>query len=176
MPLNWLAGAAAHAARRVQRLKREESVEALRSRPLWSRVAKPFPASMNRIIEIRFADPERGLLVPREQATEFEAARLATEAARGGAAAVAVWVERNFHAGDYTHLDAVRTACPDLYVIARDLVVDTWQLERCRAGGADAIELIPELLGPALAATATATRELGLEAVVISPDLSIRRA
>lgn len=179
MPLNWLAGAAAHAARRVERLKREESAEALRARPMWARTAhdpKAIFAPGARIAEIRFADPERGLLVPREKATDVEAARLAVEAVKNGCAAVAVFVERNFHAGDYLHLDAVRLACPGAFLIARDLLVDPWQIERARAGGADAVELIPELLGPALPATAAAIKDMGLTPVVFGPGLSVRPA
>lgn len=177
--MNWLGGAAAHAARRVDRLKREEPVEALRAKPLYARLGRdlaPALAPGARVVEIRFADPERGLLVPRENATAEEAVRLAAEAARSGAAAVSVWVERNFHAGDYAHLDAVRAACPELLLIARDLIVDPWQIERCRAGGADAIELIPELLGPALAATAAAVRETGLAPLIAGPDGAWRPA
>jgi indole-3-glycerol phosphate synthase len=175
--VNALTGMAAHAARRVERLKREESVEALRGRPLYARVARslvPALAPGARVVEIRFADPEGGLLVPREKATAAEAARLAAEAERGGAAAVAVWAERNFHAGDYAHLDAVRAACPVLLLIARDVVLDPWQLERCRAAGADGIELIPEVLGAALDATAEAARALGLTPVVLGPGLTVR--
>lgn len=177
--MNWLGGAAAHAARRVARLKREEPVEALRARPLYARLGRDLSPALvpgARLVEIRFADPERGLLVPRENATAEEAVRLAAVAARSGAAAVSVWVERNFHAGDYAHLDAVRAACPDLLLIARDLIVDPWQIERCRAGGADAIELLPELLGAALGATAAAVRDAGLTPVILGPGLTVRPA
>lgn len=167
--MSGLAGQAAHVARRVERLKREEPVAALRARPLYARPAldlAPLLLLGGKIAEVRFADPVSGLLVPRERATAEEAARLAAEAQRGGAAAAAIWVERNFHAGEYSHLEAARAACPGLPLIARDVVVDAWQLERCRAAGADGVELSPELLGPALAATAAAARELGLTPVV----------
>jgi indole-3-glycerol phosphate synthase len=173
MPLNWLAGAAAHAARRVERLKREEPVDSLKARPGYALLRQDLAPALKpdaRVVEIRFADPVAGLLVPRESATAAEAVRLAADASRSGAAAVALWVERNFHAGDYAHLDAVRAACPELPLIARDLIVDPWQLERCRAGGADAVELIPELLGSALGATADAARGLGLTPLVCGPD------
>jgi hypothetical protein len=170
---------AGHVARRVARLKKEDSVEALRGRPLYARVAR-HPASAlapgARVVEISFVDSDGKLLVPRESATPEEAARRALEARTQGAAAVAVWVERNFHAGDYSHLEAARAACPDLFLIARDVVVDAWQLERCRAAGADAVELIPELLGPALASVAAAVRNLGLAPVTIGPDLTILSA
>ena len=43
-----------------------------------------------------------------------------------------------------------------------DYIVDAWQLERARAGGADAVLLIPELLGPHLERMAAFARALGL--------------
>lgn len=170
---------AAHTARRVERLKREEPVEALRARPLYHRAAldpAPVFAPGVKIAEVRFADPDKGLLVPRERATAAEAAGLAATAARDGAAAVGVWVERNFHAGDHAHLEAARAACPGLFLIARDLVIDPWQIERARAAGADGLELSPELLGPALDVTAAAARAIGLTPVVWGPGPTVRPA
>jgi len=170
---------AAHAAKRVARLKLAEPVETLRGRPLYARVAgEPAPAFAPgaRIVEVRFADPESGLLVPSGSATAAEAARLAVAAEKEGAAAVGVWVERHFHAGDYAHLEAARAACPRLFLIARDLVLDPWQLERARAAGADAVELNPELLGPALGAVAAAARGLGLTPVIWGPGPTVRPA
>lgn len=177
--MTGLAGMAAHVARRVERLKKEEPVEALRARPLYARVAHALPDHFkngNRVAEVRFADAEGGLLVPREKATAEEAAARAAAAQKNGAEAVAVWVERNFHAGDYAHLEAAREACPDLFLIARDLVLDVWQIERARAAGADGVELDPELLGPALPATAAAVRGLGLTPVTFGPGLTVRPA
>lgn len=168
---------AAHAAKRVARLKLSEPVETLRGRPLYGRMPldpAPMLAPGAKLAEVRFADPESGLLVPREKATAEEAARRATEAAAAGAVAVGVWVERNFHAGDYAHLEAVRAACPGLLLIARDLILDPWQIERARAAGADAVELLPELLGPALATTAAAVRAHGLAPVVWGPGPTVR--
>lgn len=175
--MTGLAGMAAHVARRVERLKKEEPVESLRGRPLYARVAHDLAPAFKpgaRIVEVRFAEPGKGLLVIRP--TAEEAARLASLAERYGAAAVAVWVEHNFHAGEYAHLEAARADCPDLPLIARDVVVDLWQLERARAAGADGVELVPEVLGPALPATAAAVRNLGLTPVVFGPGLTVRPA
>jgi indole-3-glycerol phosphate synthase len=172
-----LAGMAAHVARRVERLKVEEPVESLRARPLYARLAHDLAPALKpgaRITEVRFAEPGKGLLVIR--ATPEEAARLAYEAERQGAAAVAVWSERNFHAGDYSHIEAARADCPELLLIARDIVLDPWQLERCRAAGADAVELMPDVLGPALLTTAAAARNLGLTPVIFGPGLTVRLA
>ncbi|MFI5363729.1 MAG: hypothetical protein ACHQ49_17350 [Elusimicrobiota bacterium] len=175
--MTGLSSVAAHVARRVDRLKVETPVETLRARPLYARVARdlaPALALGARLVEVRFAEPGTGLLVIR--ATAEEAARRASDAEREGAAAAAIWVERNFHAGDYSHLEAAREFCPDFLLIARDVVIDAWQIERCRAAGADAVELIPDVLGPALAGTASAVRALGLTPVIFGPGLAIRAA
>ena len=170
---------AAHAAKRVDRLKKEEPVETLRGRRLYARVALD-PAAVlapdAKIVEVRFADPDAGFLVPRGQATSAEAARLAVEAEKAGAAAVALWVDRHFHAGEHAHVEAARAAAPKLFLIARDFVMDPWQIERARAAGADALELVPELLGPAFHSVASAVRALGLLPVVWKPGPSISAA
>jgi indole-3-glycerol phosphate synthase len=154
-----LVGIAAHVAQRVRRLSAETSLDDLAERPLYARVPRAVGLTGAPVYEIRFADPEAGLLLPKEQATPEEAARRAV-ASRAGT--VAVWVERNFHAGDWTHLEAVRAALPDALIIARDYVVDPWQLVRARAAGADGIELVQPVLGPAFLAFAAAAREIGL--------------
>lgn len=157
-----LVGIAAHVAKRVARLSAETPAETLAERPLYAR--KPRPVPFDAVWEeLRFADPERGFIVPREKATAEEAARLAVAS---GSAALGVWVERNFHAGDWSHLEAVRAALPDACLVARDFVVDPWQLVRARAAGADGVELIPALLGPNLGAFADAARHIGLTPVV----------
>ena len=113
-------------------------------------------------MDLRFAAPGIGLLVTGGEVTSEYAARRAVSALGRGATGLGVWTERNFHAGDYLHLDAVREACPDALVAMMDYTVDVWQLERARAGGADAVLLIPELLGPYLERMKESARALGL--------------
>ena len=158
-----LAGRAAHASRRVERLKVEQPVESLRALPGYARVPRDFkPALSGIIVDLRFAEPGRGLLVSGGEVTAEYAARRAVSALGRGATGLGIWTERNFHAGDYLHLDAVRAAVPDALLAMMDYVVDAWQLERARAGGADAILLIPELLGPYLERMSASARTLGL--------------
>lgn len=161
-----LVGIAAHVAKRVQRLSAETPAESLAERPLYLRQPRPvdFGAEW---VELRFADPEKGFIVPKEKATAEEAARLALESK---ATAISVWVERNFHAGDWEHLEAVRRALPDACLLARDYVVDPWQMVRARAAGADGVELLPALLGPSLDAFADGARKIGLTPAVFGED------
>ncbi len=162
-----IAAMAAHAARRVERLKITTPVEALRESPLYNRSPRDFaPALASKIVDLRFAEPERGLLVSGEEVSADWAGRRAVSALGRGASGLAVWTERNFHAGDYSHLDAVREACPDALILMMDYVVDLWQIERARAGGADAVLLTPELLGPYLERLAAAARFLGLSPII----------
>ena len=154
---------AAHAARRIERLKIAQPVEALRALPGYARAPRDFTAALSGIVmDLRFAEPGRGLLVSGGEVTAEYAARRAVSAVGRGATGLGVWTERNFHAGDYLHLDAVRAAVPDALVAMMDYVVDAWQLERARAGGADAVLLIPELLGPMLERMSASARILGL--------------
>ena len=144
-------GMAAHAQRRVERLKAAEPIEELRKRPLYARVPSDFtPALKGRVIALDMTH------------TPEAAVRLASEALGAGAKGLAVWVERNFHAGDYSHLDAIRTAFPDVPLLMMDFVIDPWQLERARAGGADAVLLDPALLGPFAERLVKASWALGL--------------
>ena len=161
--MSELAGRAAHAARRVERLKISEPVEALRARPGYARVPRDFkPALSGVAMDLRFASPGVGLLVSGGEVTAEYAARRAVSAVGRGATGLGVWTERNFHAGDYAHLDAARAAVPDALMAMMDYVVDSWQLERARPGGADAVLLISELLGPHLERMTASARALGL--------------
>ncbi len=157
---------AAHAARRVERLKVSEPVEALRVLPGYARTPRPFaPALAGVVADLRFATPGIGLLVSGGEVTTEYAAKRAVSAVGRGATGLGVWTERNFHAGDYAHLDAAREACPDALIVMCDYIVDPWQLERARAGGADAVLLMPDLLGPFFEKMKAAALALGLTPV-----------
>ena len=154
---------AAHTSKRIERLKLQQPVPALRALPGYARAPRDFaPALSGIVMDLRFAEPGRGLLVSGGEVTSEYAARRAVSALGRGATGLGVWTERNFHAGDYAHLDAVRAAVPDIPLAMMDYVVDAWQLERARAGGADAVLLIPELLGPLLERMSASARSLGL--------------
>jgi indole-3-glycerol phosphate synthase len=169
--VSLLEGIIAHARRRVERLKREVPAEKLRAAPLYARPPRGLagllvPMGARRVAEVRFASPECGFRVPRGQATAEEAARWARAGVKGGAQAVSVMTERNFHAGDWSHVTAVRAALPEVCLIARDIVIDPYQLELARAHGADAVTLWGAVTGAHTAAMADAARVRGLGVVI----------
>jgi len=164
-------GIIAHARRRVERLRRETPEEKLRLSPLYERAPRGLQALLStpgarRVAEVRFASPEAGFRVPRGSATAEEASRWARAGVKGGAQAISVMTERNFHAGDWSHLSAAREALPDICLIARDVLLDPYQLELARAHGADAVVLWGAVTGAHTAAFADAARALGLGVVV----------
>ncbi len=169
--MSLLEGIIAHARRRVERLKREVPAEKLRAAPLYARPPRGLagllvPMGARRVAEVRFASPECGFRVPRGQATAEEAARWARAGVKGGAQAVSVMTERHFHAGDWSHVTAVRAALPEVCLIARDIVIDPYQLELARAHGADAVTLWGAVTGAHTAAMVDAARARGLGVVI----------
>jgi indole-3-glycerol phosphate synthase len=132
------------AARRIIEVRRErETLAALERR---AEAAAPrgaiFEAALaqsgraNVIAECKRRSPSRGVL-----ATSYDPAAIATQYARGGAAAISVLTEPTFFDGALEHLTAVRAAV-ETPLLRKDFVVDEYQLFEARAAGADAALLI----------------------------------
>jgi indole-3-glycerol phosphate synthase len=122
---------------------------------------QPNAGHLQVIAEIKRVSPAAGLLSanvdPAEQARRYEAA---------GASAISVLVEPRHWGGALADVRAVRGAV-ELPILAKDVVVDEWQLLLARAAGADIILLIAELLDPeTLRRFVQVARNLGMEALV----------
>jgi indole-3-glycerol phosphate synthase len=131
--------------------KRKELAEAVARRPeLERRVAarvdfRDFRAALTAhppaiVAEIKQASPSRGTLT-----AEFDAALIARQYARGGAAALSVLTDREYFRGSLADLEAARAAVT-LSVLRKDFTIDEVQVIEAAAYGADAILLIAALL------------------------------
>lgn len=163
---------AAHAAKRVERLKAEKPVAALRREPLYARrpraLAQALEGAGPRVIaEIKFASPSEGFLRPDLKPSAEEALRISGSYLAAGAAALSILTERNFFAGSPDYLRAAREHYPEAFLLMKDFLVDSYQLELARACGADAVLLITALHDDkGLSARLRLAKELGLSALV----------
>ena len=88
-------------------------------------------------MQFKKADPNIGSLRKR-----YLISQLADEFKEGGACAVSVNCDGVMFGGSLEDLESVREACPDLPLLASDLILYPYQIYRLRMSGADAINLI----------------------------------
>src|ERR1700688_2830135 len=88
------------------------------------------------IAELKRASPSRGLI-----RSDFDAAKLALELARAGAAALSVLTDAEFFQGSLENLQH-GSASTKLPCLRKDFIVDEFQLLEARANRADAALLI----------------------------------
>lgn len=119
------------------------------------------------IAEVKRVSPALGPLAPIDDPGAL--ARIYIDA---GAAAVSVLVEPRHWGGSLEDLQAVRSAVGDrVPILAKDVVVDEYQIAAARAAGADAVLLIAEALDDRLLADLiAAANELGMDALVEAHD------
>lgn len=119
------------------------------------------------IAEMKRNSPSAGLL-----RDPYDPAELARGYHRHGAAALSVLTDANYFGGELSHLALARGACP-LPVLRKEFIIDAYQVYEARAGGADAVLLIAEVLdGGQIAEWVELARSLGMAALVEVHDES----
>jgi indole-3-glycerol phosphate synthase len=122
------------------------------------------------IAEIKRVSPAKGPLN-----VHLNASQVAAAYARAGAAAISVVTEPDHFEGTMDDLEAARTAGPP--VLRKDFIIDTFQVLESRAAGADAVLLIVRCLGDELSGLLSATRALGMQALVeVHDEAELERA
>ena len=124
------------------------------------------------IAELKKASPSRGLI-----RANFNAAELAAELERAGAAALSVLTDEEFFQGSLENLRLASANCK-LPCLRKDFIVDEFQILEARANCADAILLIVAALSqPELTAFAARAREHGLDVLCeVHDEAELQRA
>jgi indole-3-glycerol phosphate synthase len=135
---------------RLERLKKERTLEAVRAQALDARqlarehalrAALGGSDGVNVIAEFKRASPSKGII-----RADVEPAQMAREYEAGGAVAVSVLTEEDRFQGSLDDLRAVRAAV-GIPVLRKDFIFDDYQLYEAAAAGADALLLIVAALG-----------------------------
>jgi len=117
------------------------------------------------IAELKRASPSRGLI-----RSDFDAAKLALELEKAGAAALSVLTDTEFFQGSLENLQRA-SASTKLPCLRKDFIIDEFQLVEARANGADAVLLIVAALSSTdLITLARRAREFNLDVLCEAHD------
>lgn len=153
-------------ARRKARIPLAQLETQLKSAPPVRGFANALSAKVARgdyalIAEIKKASPSAGLI-----RADFDAAKLGTAYARGGAACLSVLTEEDHFQGSDDYLVAARDAS-GLPVLRKDFMLEIYQVAEARVLGADCVLLIMAALDDALARDMEAyAHDIGLDVLV----------
>lgn len=138
---------AAKTKERVERSKRERSLETLRTlaEGMDSHTLFPFERTLEKkgisfICEVKKASPSKGII-----AKEFEPVSIAMEYQEAGADAISVLTEPDYFMGDIRYLQKIHEKT-DVPLLRKDFVIDEYMIYEAKLAGASVILLICALL------------------------------
>ncbi len=118
------------------------------------------------IAEVKHRSPSKGVLCP-----DFNPFGLARSYAKNGAAAISVLTDKKYFGGSLRYLREIAALDLGLPLLRKDFIFDRYQLLEARAAGASAVLLIVDMLEERqLGSLLSATRDLGMEALVETHD------
>lgn len=141
--------------------KYREVAEMKKNRNFRASIMKPSAGDISIIAEIKLASPSAGRLGNEEmgvkQAKEYEL---------GGADAISVVVDKRYFGGSYELLKRIKQTV-NLPILAKDFIIDPFQIYEAKIYGADAVLLMVKILNNnRLVKFIKLTAELGMEPVV----------
>lgn len=124
-------------------------------------VVSPHAGGVNLIAEIKKASPSAGVIVP-----DFDPVNIARTYERAGASAISVLTDEPYFDGRLEYVAQVKQAV-GLPVLRKDFIIDEYQVFESRAGAADCILLIAEVLDlDQIAQCHALARDLGLAVLI----------
>lgn len=130
----------------VARRKREVPLAVLKSKLATSPPTRDFrkaissPGRINIIAEIKRASPSAGVMIE-----DFSSEELARIYEKNGASALSILTDEKFFRGELKDLKKARKAS-SLPILAKEFIVDEYQIYEARIRGADALLLIARIL------------------------------
>lgn len=129
----------------IQKLKRENPLSKLAASSFYGRstndLCLPHPGGPGIIAEFKRQSPSKGII--HAGADPLQVASAYREA---GVSAMSVLTDSKFFGGSQTDLNQVRRSFPDLPLLRKDFIVDSYQLHESSALGADLVLLIAAIL------------------------------
>lgn len=120
------------------------------------------------IAEVKHRSPSKGVLCP-----NFDPQRLARTYTKNGAAAISVLTDKKYFGGSLRYLRDIANLDLGVPLLRKDFIFDPYQLLEARVAGASAVLLIVAMLKEKqLRYLLSATRQLGMEALVETHDQS----
>jgi indole-3-glycerol phosphate synthase len=140
--MNILDAIVEHKKVEVMMRKQKRPLSNLKSFPLYSRECNaPGSAFLKEgpgiIAEFKRKSPSKGMIHP-----DADPVGVAGAYREAGAAAVSILTDRNFFGGSFRDLLSVREASPELVLLRKDFIIDSYQLHEALAYGADMVLLI----------------------------------
>jgi indole-3-glycerol phosphate synthase len=134
--------------------KRVEVLKRKQKRPLSNLVTFPFYRRKTNVISIPEPEGKPGIIAEFKRKSPSkgpihkgaEPLEVAGAYAKAGVAAMSILTDRNFFGGSLKDLVRVRESYPQLVLLRKDFIIDSYQLHEASAYGADMVLLIAAIL------------------------------
>jgi len=141
--------------------KRKEIAVKKKGRDFLRAIKNPSEGDISIIAEIKLASPAEGKL-----GEEKELEEKVSLYEKGGADAISIVVDKTYFGGELEFIRRIKTAV-SLPVLAKDFIIDPYQIYQMKAYGADAVLLIAKIVSfDKLARFVKLARELNMEPIV----------